>query len=209
MVSKSLRGIVLTALTLGFMNVFAGATPVSAAPGETSGAPGLAAGAPYVPGRVGQTVCVAELFCAQVVAQLGNPPGTAAWQGITQATLTYAGYGFGPIFLAHVGTPEGWAFYDVKVGDRISVLWTDGGMSAYSVVSIRRYKLMGNGRMQDISTGRTKTNLQVYSLNQSDPNLSLETCIPNPEPAEGRGDQSLGTSTWGRMFIQAEAVSNW
>ena len=199
MVSKSVRGIVLTALILSVLNVFAGTTPVLAASGKTS--------APYTPGRSGQTVCVAALFCSPVVAQLGNPPASAAWYGITQATLSYPGYSFGPIFLAHVGTPEGWALYNVNLGDRVSVQWADGGVSAYRVVSIRRYKLVDGSHMQDVSTGLTMTNMQVYALNQSNPYLSLETCIPSPEPVQGTGGQTVDVSNWGRMFIRAEPVS--
>ena len=166
------------------------------------------AGTPYAPGLAGQTVCVADLFCSPVVAQLGNPPASAAWHGITQATLSYPGYNFGPIFLAHVGTPEGWAFYDVNLGDRISVQWAGGGMSDYSVVSIRRYKLVDDSHMQDVSTGSTLTNMQIYALNQSAPYLSLETCIPSPDPMQGTGGrQALDVSNWGRMFIQAEPLS--
>jgi hypothetical protein len=207
MASKFIRRIFVTALTLSI--VLAGASRVLAAPIGTSPNDGQQASSLYSPGLAGRTVCVAELFCSPVVAQLGNPPGSAAWKGITQATLTYPGHSFGPIFLAHLGTPEGWAFYEVKIGDPISVLWSDGGRSAYRVVSISRYKLAGSGKMQDLSTGRSMTNMEVYAANQSDPYLSLETCLGNPNPAtDGAGNLSLGGSEWGRMFIMAEPVSN-
>jgi hypothetical protein len=204
MKARNIFSVILTSIfTISLLGFTPSAVYIAAA------APAASTGtsAPYSPRRTGQTVCVAALFCSPVVAQLGNPPASAAWQGITQATLSYPGYNFGPIFLAHVGTPEGWAFYDISLGDRISVQWADGGLSDYTVVSIRRYKLIDGGHMQDLSTGRTLTNLQVYALNQSDPYLSLETCIPSPEPMQGKVGQTVDVSNWGRMFIQAAPVS--
>jgi len=117
--------------------------------------------------------------------------------------MEYPGYEFGPILLAHMGTPLGWQFLDIERGDRILVAYEDAPPVAYEVVSARGYALVGDKAMRDLETGTVYSNLDVYLMNQSYPYLSLETCLSNPagEVIGGPGASVVGD--WGRLFIKA------
>ena len=146
------------------------------------------------------------MFCAPVVASVGNPPASASWEGLTQALMEYPGYSFGTILLAHLGTPLGWQFLEIERGDRILVAYEDAAPVAYEVVSTRGYALVGDKAMRDLETGVVYSNLDVYLMNQSYPYLSLETCLPNPEGVVVNGPGASVVGDWGRLFIKARVI---
>ena len=122
-------------------------------------------------------VCLG-LLCSPVTARVGNPPAPVQMTGFTQAVMSYPGHHFGLIFLAHLGTPEGWEIALAVPGERVSVEFANGTKKDYRVTDAQTLQLGFD-------------TMKAYDAFHSAP-VSFETCVLN------------GLADWGRKFVEAQ-----
>lgn len=122
-------------------------------------------------------VCLG-LLCSPVTARVGNPPAEVPWEGFTQAVMSYPGHHFGLIFLAHLGTPEGWEIALAVPGESVSVEFENGSKAGYRVTQTQTLRLGFD-------------TMKAYDAFHSAP-VSFETCVLE------------GLSDWGRKFVVAQ-----
>ncbi|MBX3047960.1 MAG: hypothetical protein KIT46_06965 [Anaerolineales bacterium] len=148
---------------------------------------------------------VTGLFVKDVLAfPVGSQPaGNAAYVTSKPNEVTKFGmaasYG-SQAFLAH-NYLAGAAFFELSVGQTITLVQGDGSTREYRVESIRRFQALSpdstQSRFVDLDNGKelSAANLFAQIYNSNNP-VVLQTCIENN-----------GISTWGRMFIIAVPVN--
>jgi len=140
---------------------------------------------------------VEEKIALEVVQQPKASQGyVTAIDGIATQFRTAKYYGsFG--FLAH-NFLSGENFFDLELGDEITMIDADGNELSYTVSDIRSYEALDPRSTRsdfiDLETGEHVGNLDLFhDIYESENRLVLQTCI------EKDGDWE-----WGRLFIIAE-----
>ncbi len=148
---------------------------------------------------------VAGLFVENLLAYpVGSQPaGNAAYvtskpNEVTKFGLA-ANYG-SQAFLAH-NYLAGAAFFELSVGQTVTLVQGDGSTHEYRIESIRRFQALSpdstQSRFVDLDNGKELSAASLFAqvYNSNNP-VVLQTCIENN-----------GISTWGRMFIIAVPVN--
>ncbi|HFC08488.1 MAG TPA: hypothetical protein ENJ54_01345 [Chloroflexi bacterium] len=144
------------------------------------------------------------VLAARVVEQ---PPGKDGFVAALPGTVTrfrLAARYYGTLgFLAH-NTLAGAAFFHLKAGDVFYVIRGDGGVEAYLVTQLVRYRALQPdspySAFIDLATGERLTVAEAFrrTYGSAQGGAVLQTCI-------ARGKKT----TWGRLFVLARALGRW
>lgn len=138
-----------------------------------------------------------ELFSLQVQQQPANSPGyVSSLPGVATQFSMASAYGSTGL-LAH-NTVSGTVFYDLIMGQLVLLVYGDGSVEHYRVVSISSYQALSPSSpysdFVDLDTAGSRLDAsqlfnRIYSVQD---HLVLQTCIAND-----------GTPNWGRFFVSA------
>lgn len=91
-------------------------------------------------------------------------------------------------------------FYDLKIGDIVSIVYGNGEINEYQITDIQSYQALQpnspNSQFLDLFTNEQLSATQLFrKVYAGNHHLTLQTCIQKGE-----------IDTWGRLFIIAEPV---
>ena len=133
-----------------------------------------------------------------------QPAGDAAYVSEAADEVTQFGlaaqYGT-QAFLAH-NYLAGASFFQLSVGQIISVVYGDGSTANFRIEAIHRYQALSpdstQSRFLDLETDEEiSTSTLFHSVYNNDNALVLQTCINQD-----------GISTWGRLFVEATQITD-
>jgi hypothetical protein len=101
--------------------------------------------------------------------------------------------------LAH-NFSSGSEFFNLKLGDKISLIYGDGTIKELKIAKVDKYQALSPtspySDFKNLATGERLSAEQIfYKYYTGNPHLTLQTCI-------AQGDQG----SWGRLFIVAQVI---
>jgi hypothetical protein len=146
-------------------------------------------------------VYVSNVMALSVVQQ---PTGFPGYVSTKDSVATQFGIAteVGNVGLLAHNTHAGSFFSNIKLGDRIVLVYGDGHIESFTANSIQRYQALSPlspySEFKDQETQITYTAEQLFNnVYRGEYHLTLQTCIENN-----------GNSSWGRLFIVATPVEN-
>ena len=140
-----------------------------------------------------------DILALPVVQQPSHNPGFVSNRNgmATQFALPESRNVIG--LLAH-NYLSGKQFFDLKIGDEISIVYGDGQYSAYIVVDIQNFQALEpnsqNSRFIDLETDQELSASELFTrVYSGDHHLTLQTCIQNGN-----------IQSWGRLFVIANPI---
>jgi len=154
-----------------------------------------------VNGVEGQVVgAYAESVLAMPIVQ--QPSGNAGWISSAPNTITEfsAASSFGTTGLLAHNTFAGEKFFDLEIGQTVSIIYGDGSIQRYQIETIRSFQALEPtspySDFIDLETNDRLTATQLfYQVYTGDHHVTFQTCIYN------EGDPS-----WGRLFVIATPI---
>jgi hypothetical protein len=146
-----------------------------------------------------QGIFASGVLALRVVQQPSGKPGyVSSVDGVvTQFSMAKPYNVIG--LLAH-NFSSGSEFFNLKLGDKISLIYGDGTIKEMQITKVDKYQALSPtspySDFQNLVTGERLTAEQVfYKYYTGNPHLTLQTCI-------AQGDQG----SWGRIFIVAQVI---
>jgi hypothetical protein len=147
------------------------------------------------------SVFVPNVFFYPVVQQPVNNTGYVSplEDLITEFALPQK---YGSIGLLAHNDLAGDSFDELSIGQKIYLIYEDGGVNRYAVSQIYRFRALEpndtRSQFEDLSTGEVLTARQVFlRMYTGAAHLTFQTCI-----------DANGEKSWGRLFVIAEPVSS-
>lgn len=146
-------------------------------------------------------VYVSNVLALAIVQQPVGYPGYVSTDGSVATQFSIATEVGNVGLLAH-NTLAGSLFPNIKQGDLIVLVYGDGRLESFVVVSIQRYQaldpLSPYSEFKNLETQITSTAEELFNnVYRGEYHLTLQTCIDNN-----------GNSSWGRLFIVATPTEN-
>ena len=147
---------------------------------------------------VGVYAC--HLLALQVLQQPQND-STFVYSDLGVATQFSLATNYGTVGLLAHNNRSGIHFFDLNLGDQITVVYSDGAMRQYLVSSIRHFQTLNPNDpysdFNDLDSGgarlsSTEVFQQVYSAGDQ---VVFQTCI-----------DANGNPSWGRLFVIAKPI---
>ncbi len=145
-------------------------------------------------------VFVDDLFALRVLQQEGRGTVYVSDQAnsVTQFGLAekYGNTGL----LAH-NYLSGKLFFDLEIGQSVSLVYGNGCLEAFTVTEILKYQALlpddPYGDLRDLSNGEIISSSRVFDYAyKGDRHLTFQTCI-----------EAEGNPSWGRIFVIAEPIA--
>ena len=144
-------------------------------------------------------VYVKRVMALRVVQQ---PAGSPGYVSSTEGVATQFGLAaqYDVIGLLAHNFAAGSKFFDIRSGDRITLVYGDGRTAEYQVSQIHSYQALSpnsaSSNFKDLDSGKTLSAQELFNqVYTGAPHLTLQTCIQ-------QGD----VDSWGRLFIIAQPV---
>jgi len=146
-----------------------------------------------------QGIFASGVLALRVVQQPSGQPGyVSSVDGVvTQFSMAkpYSVIGL----LAH-NFSSGSEFFNLKLGDKISLIYGDGNIKELQITKVDKYQALSPtspySDFKNLATGERLSAEQIfYKYYTGNPHLTLQTCI-------AQGDQG----SWGRLFIVAQVI---
>ncbi len=146
-----------------------------------------------------QGIFASGVLAFRVVQQPSGQPGyVSSVDGVvTQFSMAKPYNVIG--LLAH-NFSSGTEFFNLKLGDKISLIYGDGNIKELQITKVDKYQALSPtspySDFKNLATGERLSAEQIfYKYYTGNPHLTLQTCI-------AQGDQS----SWGRLFIVAQVI---